>query len=83
MIPILNFIDNHFILDKTNDVIPLLTISDYKGLEAKAIILIVDRPVQDLETFLYVGISRAVYYLHILIDTKTALYIQNTGRQLN
>ncbi|KJS01004.1 MAG: hypothetical protein VR65_10650 [Desulfobulbaceae bacterium BRH_c16a] len=81
-VPVIRFLDEKIIIDDSNKSIPVLTIADYKGLEARGIILIIDRPVQDIETFLYVGISRAVFYLHILIDPKAASYIRNTGRNL-
>ncbi len=81
-IPVLTYEDERLHIRKSDNSIPLLTVSDYKGLEARAIILLIDRPVQDFETFLYVGISRAVYYLSILIDPRATQYIHNTGRQL-
>lgn len=81
IIPTIKFIDGEIIIQESNTEIKVQPIENFKGLESKAVVLLIDRPINDLETFLYVGISRAVYYLNILIDEKVIKYIQRTGRR--
>jgi len=56
----------------TSNKIPFFTTASFKGLEADAIILFVISPTFNLNTSLYIGISRACTYLHVVIN-KLAL----------
>lgn len=51
--------------------IQLQTVASFKGLESDAVILFIRSPRPDLEAALYVGLSRARYFLHLLIDSKS------------
>jgi hypothetical protein len=63
------------------DAIPLFTVSDYKGLEADGVILFVpDRFAGDVtlwEANLYVGLSRARYLLHIVVERTNNRFLRN------
>ena len=51
-----------------NNIIPLQTIEMFKGLETDMLILFINHVNKDVIKELYVGASRAVAYLHILIN---------------
>jgi hypothetical protein len=56
--------------DRDTDKIRLFTVSSYKGLEADGVILFVPASqVDQLESNIYVGLSRARFLLHLVIDT--------------
>lgn len=63
---------------RTDD-IPLYTVSSFKGLEAEGVILFVPYPFQgtksELEANIYVGLSRARFLLHMLIDWRMVDYM--------
>lgn len=48
--------------------IRLADVSSYKGLEADGVILFVQSPREKLSANLYVGLSRARYYVHLVVD---------------
>jgi len=52
----------------TEDILPLYTIDMFKGLESDAIILFINTINKELLTQMYVGSSRAIGYLHIVIS---------------
>lgn len=54
--------------------LPLFTVSTFKGLEADGIILFVPQPRDHLRTNLYVGTSRARLLLHIVTHRQTQGY---------
>ncbi len=56
----------------TRDIeIPLYTVESFKGLEADNVILFVLSPKDNFKANLYVGLSRAKFYLHLVINTQT------------
>lgn len=66
-----------------HDEIPLFTTSSFKGLEADAIILFVDSPSFGVLSRLYVGVSRAFVYLHLVIDRMTLAHLSILIEEVN
>ncbi|MCB9868104.1 MAG: hypothetical protein H6816_15865 [Phycisphaerales bacterium] len=56
--------------DNSSDTISLYTVDAYKGLECDALVLFVNRITPSLLSEMYVGCSRAVGYLHVVINRK-------------
>lgn len=52
----------------SEDTVRLSSVSSYKGLEADGVILFVQSPRDKLRSNLYVGLSRARFLLHLVID---------------
>lgn len=51
--------------------IPIYSVTEYKGLEADVVVIIVNSSRDLLHKHLYVAISRARFYSHLIIDSLT------------
>jgi hypothetical protein len=60
-----------------NKAIPIFSVSDYKGLESDAAILVVEGVPPAIEQEMYVGISRARRILAVLVDPNAAQFSSN------
>ncbi len=63
----------------SENVINFYDISTFKGLESDAVILFIRAPRDRLESYMYVGISRAKFYLDIVLDNQTASQLRDTA----
>jgi hypothetical protein len=67
--------------DVQRPMIPLYTISEFKGLEADGIVLFVMSPREHMEASLYVGLSRARLFLNVVIQRHTLSRIPDISAQ--
>ena len=59
--------------------IRLCTVSEFKGLEADAVVLFIRSARDGFEAHAYVGASRARLFLHLVTDTQTSARLPLTG----
>ncbi len=57
--------------------IHLSDIASFKGLEADGVVMFIRSPRDNIEQFLYVGLSRARYYLHLICHPQVDLQQRN------
>lgn len=66
----LKFVANSFGAKFNEDQIPLFSVNSYKGLESEAVVLFINSLTERINSEMYVGTSRAIGYLHIVVSSK-------------